>query len=48
MKVYPKEKVDQNGDMLQHLSKTDKVTRQIAIWVAFASVFIFFIKLLFL
>ena len=50
MKIYPetrKEK-DDKSDIFGHLTGLQRIMRQLALLLAFVSVFIFFVKILFL
>jgi hypothetical protein len=48
MKIYPKKKEITEIYHDTELDQTEKITRKLALAIAFASVFFFFIKLLFL
>lgn len=48
MKIYPNRiPEEEEFDSTEHLTPVQLITRRVAIWVALASVFVFFFKLLF-
>ena len=47
MKIYPAKSVKKDKTSYEHLSPLQKKTRQVALLLAFVSVFIFFFKILF-
>ncbi|MDQ1086923.1 MULTISPECIES: hypothetical protein [unclassified Siphonobacter] len=48
MKIYPERTTEEDlPDSTENLTPIQIITRKVAIWVALASVFVFFFKLLF-
>ena len=50
MKIYPETRKgkDETPDIFSHLTPLQKIMRQLALLLAFVSVFVFFVKILFL